>query len=235
MGRSVRRPFGSGVVLVSDDALFRRLQPRIADVTLFRATPDDAARLALEWRPGVLAWIGGDARLGLATILALREGRVRTRILFVTPRASKAERLAALEAGADEALAAPVSASELAARIGLLVRRARPDRVARLPIGDHIELDLDRRELLRDGDWVHLRPREAKLLELFARSPGRVLSRDHILERVWGAGHVGDRRTVDVHVRWLRAKIEPLPHEPGLLLTVRGVGYRLEPPALTER
>jgi DNA-binding response OmpR family regulator len=220
---------------VSGDATFRQLQARIAGVTVIRATPEDAVRLALEWRPSVLAWIGDDAQLGLATILALREGRARPRILFVTPRASEAERLAALEAGVDEALAAPVTASELAARIGLLVRRARPDRVTRLPIGHHVELDLDRRELLRDGDWVHLRPREAELLELFARSPGRVLSRDHILERVWGPGHVGDRRTVDVHVRWLRAKIEPLPHEPALLLTVRGVGYRLEPPSLTER
>jgi two-component system, OmpR family, response regulator RegX3 len=205
------------------------------DISLIRSSSEDAARLALEVRPGVMAWIGGDAQLGLATILALRGGRTRPRILFVTPRASEVERLAALEAGADEALAAPVTTSELAARISLLVRRARPDRVTRLRIGDRVELDLDRRELLRDGAWVHLRPREAELLELFARAPGKVLSRDHILERVWGPGHVGDRRTVDVHVRWLRAKIEPSPHEPVLLLTVRGVGYRLETPALTER
>ena len=72
-------------------------------------------------------------------------------------------------------------------------------------------------------------------MELFARAPGRVLTRGHILERVWGPEHRGDPRTVDVHVRWLRSKIEPDPHDPVWLLTVRGVGYRLEPGPLTER
>ena len=91
-----------------------------------------------------------------------------------------------------------------------------------------LELDLERRELLRDGAWVHLRPKEARLLELFARMPGRVLTRHHILERVWGPDHDGDPRTVDVHVRWLRSKIEPDPHAPVWLVTIRGVGYRLE-------
>jgi DNA-binding response OmpR family regulator len=98
-----------------------------------------------------------------------------------------------------------------------------------------MELDLGRQALWRDGTWVHLRPKEARLLELFARSPGRVHSRAQILERVWGPAHAGDPRTVDVHVRWLRAKIERDPHAPTRLLTVRGVGYRLEPPPLTER
>ena len=102
-------------------------------------------------------------------------------------------------------------------------------------MGDGVELDLDRRELLRDDRWIHLRPKEAQLLELFARNPGRTLAREHILERVWGAGHDGDPRTVDVHVRWLRDKIEPDPHVPTRLLTVRGRGYRLEPGPLTER
>jgi DNA-binding response OmpR family regulator len=137
--------------------------------------------------------------------------------------------LTALEAGVDEVLSEPMSRSELAARLRILLRRSRQARRTRLRIGERLELDLERRELLRDGTWVHLRPKEARLLELFARSPGRVLTRSHILERVWGPDHEGDPRTVDVHVRWLRSKIEPDPHHPVWLVTVRDVGYRLEP------
>ncbi|MEX1335685.1 MAG: response regulator transcription factor, partial [Candidatus Limnocylindrales bacterium] len=161
--------------------------------------------------------------------------RAEARLLFVTPPEAEAERLAALEAGVDEIATRPISISELAGRVRLLLQRARPVRRSRLPVGDGLELDLDRRQLLRGDEWIHLRPKEAKLLELFARSPGRVLTRDHILERVWGPNHDGDPRTVDVHVRWLRAKVEPDPHEPVWLLTVRGVGYRLETLPLTER
>ena len=146
----------------------------------------------------------------------------------MTPRRAEEERLAALDAGADEVLAEPVSAKELAARIRLLLRRTRASTASLVPIAEGLQLDLDRQELLRDGIRIHLRPKEARLLELFARAPGKVLSRRHILERVWGPLHTGDPRTVDVHVRWLRAKIEPAPHDPVWLRTVRGVGYRLE-------
>jgi two-component system alkaline phosphatase synthesis response regulator PhoP len=155
-------------------------------------------------------------------------------LLFVTPRSAEHARLRALDAGADEVLSEPVSATEIAARIRRQLRRSRPGS-GRLIIADRLELDLERQELLRDGARVHLRPKEARLLELFARAPGKVMSRAHILERVWGPHHGGDPRTVDVHVRWLRAKIEPDPHAPVWLRTVRGVGYRLEADSLTER
>jgi DNA-binding response OmpR family regulator len=157
----------------------------------------------------------------------------RTYLIVVTPAEDAGGRLRALAAGIDEALP-PIGLDELAGRLRLTSRRA--TRVARLVIDEGVELDLRRRELFRDGHWVHLRPKEARLLEVFIRASGRTLTRRHILTRVWGADHRGDPRTVDVHVRWLRAKIEPEPRHPVRLLTVRGVGYRLETPtSLTDR
>jgi DNA-binding response OmpR family regulator len=223
------------VLVAAKTGAFRRLLADADGLEITVVRPAEAAERAWELRPAVFAWLGPDAAQGLAVLRRLRGARSAARTLYLTPRSAEAERLAALEAGVDDVLSEPVTRSELAGRLRLLLRRARPTRRSRLPIGRDLELDLDRDEVWRDGDWVHLRPKEARLLELFARAPGRVLSREHILERVWGPGHVGDPRTVDVHVRWLRAKIEPRPHAPVWLLTVRGVGYRLEPEPLTER
>jgi DNA-binding response OmpR family regulator len=175
-----------------------------------------------------------DPTEGLRSIVKLRALRSGARTIFVTPLSAEEERLAAIETGVEDVLAEPVSPKEMAARIRVQLQRVRPGTRTRLMITERLELDLDRRELRHGEGWVHLRPKEARLLELFARAPGRVLSRDHILERVWGPHHVGDPRTVDVHVRWLRAKIEPDPHDPVWLRTVRGVGYRLEPAPTAE-
>lgn len=205
------------------------------DLDIVVTAPTDLARRALDLRSRVAVWADSDATAGLVALTALRAARSEARLLFVTPAEAEAERLAALEAGVDEAISRPISTSELCGRIRLLLRRARPARRTRLAVGRGVELDLDRQQLLRGDEWVHLRPKEVKLLELFARAPGRVLTRDHILERVWGPDHDGDPRTVDVHVRWLRSKIEPDPHKPVWLLTVRGAGYRLETLPLTER
>jgi DNA-binding response OmpR family regulator len=233
MASRKRTTFEPRVLVAADADAFRKLLAHAADMEFVQAPPEEAAERALELRPSVVAWLGADVAEGLRVMLALRNARSEALMLYLTPRSAEAERLVALEAGVDEVLSEPISRSELAGRIRLLLRRAQHSR--RLPVGRNVELDLDRRELLRDGGWVHLRPKEARLLELFARAPGRVLSRAFILERVWGPDHEGDPRTVDVHVRWLRSKIEPDPHEPVRLLTVRGVGYRLEPAPLTKR
>lgn len=217
------------VLVAAEPGAFRRLLADADGMELAAVRPAEAGERALELRPAVFAWLGTDAAEGLDVMRRLRVVRSSTRTLYLTPRSAESERLAALEAGVDDVVSEPITRSELAGRLRLLLRRARPTIRSRLPIGHHLELDLDRHELWRDGVWVHLRPKEARLLELFARAPGRVLSREHILEHVWGPDHVGDPRTVDVHVRWLRAKLEPRPHAPVCLLTVRGVGYRLEP------
>ena len=222
------------VLVAAEPGTFRRLLADAVDLDLAGVRPAEAGERALELRPAVFAWLGPDAAEGLAVMRRLRGARSTARTLYLTPRSAESERLAALEAGVDDVLSEPITRSELVGRLRFLLRRARPTRRSRLPISRDLELDLDRRELWRDGDRVHLRPKEARLLELFARSPGRVLSRADILERVWGPDHDGDPRTVDVHVRWLRAKIEPQPHDPVLLLTVRGVGYRLDRTPLTE-
>jgi DNA-binding response OmpR family regulator len=97
-------------------------------------------------------------------------------------------------------------------------------------VADGLELDLVGHELRRGSEVVHLRPKEYGLLALLAAHPGRAYSRRELLDRVWGPDHTGGMRTVDVHVRWLRSKIEPVSDRPVHLVTVRGIGYRLDPP-----
>jgi DNA-binding response OmpR family regulator len=223
------------VVLVTEPAEGDALVEAAPDLEIVLVAPSELNRRVVDLRPRVAVWAVDDAGAGLHALSSLRGARTDARLLYVTPPEAEQERLAALEAGVDEVATRPISVNELVGRMRLLLRRARPARRTRLPVGDDLELDLDRRQLLRGEEWIHLRPKEARLLELFARSPGRVLTREQILERVWGPNHDGDPRTVDVHVRWLRAKIEPEPHAPVRLLTVRGVGYRLEIVPLTER
>jgi len=152
------------VLVAADRDAFRKLQGQAAGLDLVALDPGDAAQAVLEIRPRVFVWLDPDVATGLATVEALHQARPDVRVVYVTPRGAEAERLAALESGVDEVLAEPISRSELAARIRRLLRRSSRVRGTRLPIGEHLELDLDRRELLRDGHWVHLRPKEARPL-----------------------------------------------------------------------
>jgi two-component system OmpR family response regulator/two-component system alkaline phosphatase synthesis response regulator PhoP len=161
-----------------------------------------------------------------------RRRRNRLRALHLAPPDAVADRLAALARGFDDALTTATTGSELAGRLGWLEARAR-DRThagATIQVTDGLELDLAAHELRSGERIVHLRPKELGLLALLATHPGRAYSRRELLERVWGAGTSSGARTVDVHVRWLRSKIEPDPGCPIHLVTVRGVGYRLDPP-----
>jgi len=157
---------------------------------------------------------------------------------MLTARTDEVDRVVGLEVGADDYLTKPFSMRELLARIRALLRRVRLSqeeiadeksvtRAERLVCGD-ITIDLARREILRQGKPLHLTPKEYELLVFLARNRGVVLSRDLIMERVWGWDYVGGSRTVDVHVRWLREKIEPDPANPVRIITVRGVGYLFE-------
>ena len=164
-------------------------------------------------------------------VVALDERRRRStlRVVLISPLAAIGPRLDALRAGADEALADTIHPTELGARLTLLEERARPRPASLLTVSDDTELDLAAHEVRRSGSLVHLRPKEFQLLSVLASHPGRAYTRRQLLDRVWGTGHEGDPRTVDVHVRWLRSKIEPRPEAPIHLVTVRGVGYRLDP------
>jgi DNA-binding response OmpR family regulator len=161
-------------------------------------------------------------------------------ILMLTARTEEVDKVVGLEVGADDYLTKPFSMRELLARIKALLRRVRLDREEmastssavvipqeRLVFGELV-IDLSRREVTSGGKVFHLKPKEFDLLVFLARNRGIVLSRDLILERVWGWEFDGGSRTVDVHVRWLREKIEVDPSDPQRLVTVRGIGYRFE-------
>ncbi|MHB1357381.1 MAG: winged helix-turn-helix domain-containing protein, partial [Anaerolineae bacterium] len=160
---------------------------------------------------------------------------MQTPILMLTARAEEIDRVLGLELGADDYLTKPFSLRELLARVKALLRRSQlthagesgAEPLAKLESGDLL-IDQSRREVLLNGQPLALRPKEFELLLFLARNRGQVLSRDLILERVWGWEYDGGSRTVDVHIRWLREKIESDPAHPQRILTVRSAGYRFE-------
>jgi DNA-binding response OmpR family regulator len=150
-------------------------------------------------------------------------------IVMVTARADTHDVVAGLEAGADDYLTKPFAPKELSARIRALLRRVRPvsPAHARLLFGD-LEVVPDEGKVNLAGHEVHLTKTEFRLLCELAQNPGRVFSREELLDKVWGYGYFGDGRLVDVHVRRLRTKVEADPANPRHVVTVRGLGYRLQ-------
>jgi DNA-binding response OmpR family regulator len=153
-----------------------------------------------------------------------------TPILMLTAKTDEVDKVVGLELGADDYVTKPFSMRELIARVRALLRRAQTGPAAEtevLTAGD-LQVDLRRREASRGGKVLALKPKEYELLAFFLRNRGRAFSRDQLLNQIWGYDFVGDTRTVDVHIRWLRQEIEQEPAEPTRLITVRGVGYRFE-------
>jgi DNA-binding response OmpR family regulator len=150
-------------------------------------------------------------------------------IVMVTARADTHDVVAGLEAGADDYLTKPFAPKELSARIRALLRRARTSEVSspHLRFGD-LEIVPEEGVVRRNGRDVHLTKTEFRVLVELAQSPGRVFSREVLLERIWGYGYFGDGRLVDVHVRRLRTKVESDPANPRHVVTVRGLGYKLQ-------
>lgn len=150
-------------------------------------------------------------------------------IIIVTARADAADVIAGLEAGADDYVTKPLVASVLAARIRALLRRrgggGRQDEVIRI---GHLEVRPDVGSVHRDGTEVHVTRTEFRLLVELASAGGRIVTREQLLQRVWGYDYFGDTRLLDVHIRRLRRKIEANPDEPTLIVTVRGAGYRVD-------
>jgi two-component system OmpR family response regulator len=154
-------------------------------------------------------------------------------IMMLTAKAEETDKIVGLEIGADDYMTKPFSLRELLARVRAMLRRAKmvetqpaPEE-ALLKVGD-IEVNIARHQASKGAITLELTPKEFDLLAFLARNKGFVFSRDQLLEKVWGYDFAGDTRTVDVHIRWLREKIEDNPNEPKLLVTVRGVGYKLE-------
>jgi DNA-binding response OmpR family regulator len=149
-------------------------------------------------------------------------------ILMLTARGEEIDKVVGLELGADDYVTKPFGMRELLARVRALLRRheTAPD-AETLTTGD-LQIDLRRREVTRHGERLELKPKELELLVYLTRNRGRAFTREQLVRDVWGYDFLGDSRTVDVHMRWLRQKIEADPATPVRLITVRGVGYRFE-------
>ena len=153
-------------------------------------------------------------------------------ILMLTAKVEEIDRVIGLEIGADDYMTKPFSMRELLARVRAMLRRARMGREANLAprvlTSNTLMLEIDRHSVTLNGKQVDMRPKEFALLTLLMENPGKALTRDQILDSIWGKNYVGDHRTVDVHIRWLRQKIETYPNRPQRIITVRGIGYRFE-------
>ncbi len=165
-----------------------------------------------------------------------REIRARSRvpIIMVTARAGEIDAVVGLEVGADDYVTKPFRLRELVARVRAALRRAptasRPSAESRevIEVGD-VRMDTARHEVFVRGEGVSLPLKEFELLETLLHNAGRVLTRDALIDRVWGPNYYGDTKTLDVHIKRLRSKVEPDPANPARIVTVRGVGYRYEP------
>ena len=151
-------------------------------------------------------------------------------IIMVTAKDSEADKVAGLELGADDYVTKPFSMRELVSRVRANLRRTRPHAVPspadEVLEGGPVRMDVARHEVAVREDPISLPPKEFELLEAFLRRKGRLLTRDFLIEEVWGPDYFGDTRTLDVHVKRLRRKLEDDPHQPEHLLTVRGLGYK---------
>jgi two-component system, OmpR family, response regulator RegX3 len=150
-------------------------------------------------------------------------------IVMVTAKDSEADKVAGLELGADDYVTKPFSIRELVSRVRAHLRRARmqePAVAEEMLNGGPIEMDVAKHEVRVGDGLVAFPPKEFELLEAFLRRRGRLLTREFLIEEIWGHDYVGDTKTLDVHVKRIRQKIENDPHDPELLLTVRGLGYK---------
>ncbi len=167
---------------------------------------------------------------GLDVCRHLRRSDAHTPILMVSARDTETDRVLGLELGADDYLVKPFGLRELVARCRALLRRSQgpSERFPVRPAISHAGLTLypDEFRVTREGVNVNLSPKEYRLLEFFMQNPGRVWNRNQLIDEVWGTDYVVDTKTVDVHIRWLREKLEANPSAPEHILTVRGFGYR---------
>lgn len=164
---------------------------------------------------------------GLSVCRAIRKEQ-DTPIIMLTARTGEMDKIVGLESGADDYVVKPFSLGELLARVRAVLRRTPATSRQDVLESDDLQLDLIARRATLGEEELSLTPKEFDLLAALIRNPGVVLSRDLLLTKVWGYDYLGDSRTVDVHIRWLREKIEEDPSNPERIYTVRGVGYRFE-------
>jgi two-component system response regulator RegX3 len=197
-------------------------------VTVARDGREALERFAAEPPDLVILDLMLPAVSGLDVCRRIRESSM-VPIVIVTAKDAEADKVAGLELGADDYVTKPFSMRELVSRVRANLRRSQmtvPDAAGEVLTGGPIRMDAARHEVTVRGDPVAFPPKEFELLESFLRSPGRLLTRERLIQRIWGGDYVGDTKTLDVHVKRLRQKIERDPHEPEHLVTVRGLGYK---------
>ena len=152
-------------------------------------------------------------------------------VIMVSAKDSEVDKVVGLELGADDYVTKPYSPRELVARIRAVLRRGQEVEPASSTLeAGPVRMDVERHVVTVNGEETRLPLKEFELLEMFLRNPGRVLTRGQLIDRVWGSDYVGDTKTLDVHVKRLRAKIEPDPANPTHIVTIRGLGYKYEAP-----
>jgi DNA-binding response OmpR family regulator len=226
-----------GTVLVVDDEptildVVGRYMERAGYETHRAADGPEALRLAGEHRPDLVVldlMLPGIDGIEVMRQLHEREGP-RIAVILLTARGEESDRLVGLRQGADDYVVKPFSPAELVARVGAVLRRVSPPDEEAPPI-EHGPLRIEpaTRSVFLDGEELALTQREFDLLAYLAAHPGRVYSRDQLMEAVWGEPFFGDTSTVTVHVRRLRAKLGDDPAQPRFIETIWGVGYRLRP------
>ena len=182
-----------------------------------------------DWDPDLVLLDLMLPELGGLDVLRIMRDESTVPIVIVTAKDSEADKVAGLELGADDYVTKPFSMRELVSRVRAQLRRAgmaTPSGQVELLTGGPVEMDVERHEVRIRGREVTLPPKEFELLEMFLLRRGRLLTRDHLITEVWGADYFGDTKTLDVHVKRLRQKLEDDPHHPVHLVTVRGLGYR---------
>jgi DNA-binding response OmpR family regulator len=227
------------ILLVDDDALMRRSLALILEQNGYRtstaANAEDALASARRDPPDlVLLDIGLPGMDGLDALRQFK-GQLGTPVIFLTARRRNLDQILGLELGADDYITKPFEAGVLLAHIKAVLRRlaaptAEPEQFTLVTVGD-IQIDPYSHTVTVDRTPVELTPREFDLLHAFALEPNRVMSVDELLDRVWGAEFIGQPQVVYVHIRWLREKIELDPSRPTRILSVHGVGYKLNPKA----
>ncbi len=211
------------------DALSHMLRREGYDVTIARTGPEALTQFERHGADLVLLDLMLPGLSGTEVCRRLRQVS-SVPVIMLTARDSEVDKVVGLELGADDYVTKPFSARELVARIKAVLRR-HGDAEELLPPtleAGPVRMDVDRHIVTVRGAPVSLPLKEFELLELLLRNAGRVLTRGQLIDRVWGADYVGDTKTLDVHVKRLRGKVEERPGDPRLLITVRGLGYKLE-------
>lgn len=228
---------GSKVLIVEDDkTLLSVLEYNLAKEGYDAITAADGAQ-ALESartnRPDLIILDIMLPKINGFEVCRILRKEMTVPILILTAKEEEIDKVVGLDLGADDYMTKPFRMRELLARIRAILRRT--EMVGKKPAIDEtsfraneLEVNIARHIATLSGSLVNLSPKEFDLLAFFIRNKGLVFSREHLMERVWGYDYPGDARTVDVHVRWLREKIEDNPGKPRRLVTVRGVGYKLE-------